>query len=255
MPRASHRRCAASRGLSQDRYRGHAGDVISADGSPSGRYGWRSVAVHEAEARHPSGAEHAVGQRGHRGVPRRAHGDDRPSPWSMEHAFCARSLSSVTGGRIRWRPRAPAADSMRSGRLSGWSVPAAAREHAVVRGRRARRRAVGGVPRPSPARIRSILGVPFELRGEASAALNIYSTRLGDFSPEAIEHAARGRRSLHRAPAGCSSESQRGDRSGSARGAGSRAHRPGCRCGHGAEPHVSEAVRFRPPRTIETSSP
>lgn len=36
--------------------------------------------------------------------------------------------------------------------------------------------------------VRSILGVPFDLRGEASAALNIYSTRPGDFSTEAIDH-------------------------------------------------------------------
>lgn len=31
--------------------------------------------------------------------------------------------------------------------------------------------------------VRSILAVPFDLRGEASAALNIYSATLGDFSP------------------------------------------------------------------------
>lgn len=39
--------------------------------------------------------------------------------------------------------------------------------------------------------IRSILAVPFDLRGEASTALNIYSTKLGDFSPETTEAAVR----------------------------------------------------------------
>lgn len=39
--------------------------------------------------------------------------------------------------------------------------------------------------------IRSILAVPFDLRGEASAALNIYSTKLGDFTPATTEAAER----------------------------------------------------------------
>lgn len=69
----------------------------------------------------------------------------------------------------------------------------AALEHAVIR--------VGDVPEDTRWKayhaavaergIRSILAVPFDLRGEASAALNIYSTKLGDFSPETMEAAMR----------------------------------------------------------------
>lgn len=89
-------------------------------------------------------------------------------------------------------PDAAALDAIQNGFSEGPCLTAAL-EHAVIR--------VGDVPEDTRWKeyhaavaergIRSILAVPFDLRGEASAALNIYSTKLGDFSPETTEAAAR----------------------------------------------------------------
>lgn len=66
---------------------------------------------------------------------------------------------------------------------------AAAREHVVIRvgDVRSDRRWAAYHAAVAERGVRSILGVPFDLRGEASAALNIYSPSPGDFSAEAIE--------------------------------------------------------------------
>lgn len=155
--------------------------------------GWRSVAVHEAEAQGIRAVQSML-----------LDSEDIAEFLDGLTAMIARRLSvdgarilcSVTLERDR-RPDTVAASGPEAAELDALQddypdgpCAAAAREHAVVR--------VGDVlddarwaayhAAVAERGIRSILGVPFELRGEASAALNIYSTRPGDFSPEAIEH-------------------------------------------------------------------
>lgn len=104
--------------------------------------------------------------------------------------WCAVSLlrERTAGTAASSSPQADALDELQN-RFSDGPCLAAMREHAVVR--------VGDVrddPRwpdfhaaAAQQGVRSVLGVPFELHGEARAALNVYSSRPHDFDPDLVE--------------------------------------------------------------------
>lgn len=105
-------------------------------------------------------------------------------------AWCAVSLlrEKRAGTVTSSSPQAEALDELQNGFADGPCLTAV-RDHTAVR--------VGDVrddPRwpdfhaaAADQGVRSVLGIPFELRGDAQAGLNLYSARPHDFGPEMIE--------------------------------------------------------------------